>query len=141
MPNAFDIFALLASVKSVAASIRVNSYDSTAGPGEGFTIPITYNPGIKPTATDVGFGIYTAEADRNTVRDNLVAGTEDANWSFGSGATVTALAATMTPSGATMERTLGEHLGQIDGTIPSNLSKDITYYGIVAIRQGPLENP
>lgn len=64
----------------------------------------------------------------------------DSNWSFGSG--TNALAATMTPSGAAeMNVTRGEHAGQVDGTVPENLAANTTYYGLVAIRQGPLNNP
>lgn len=64
----------------------------------------------------------------------------DSNWAFGSG--TNALAATMTPSGAAeMNVTRGEHAGQVDGSVPENLAANTTYYGIVAIRQGPLNNP
>lgn len=140
MPNAVDVFAIFGTVDSEAATIRVESYDSTVGAGESFVVPIKYNPGFDPAATDIGFAVYDTAGARQTVQDNILAGTQDSNWSFGSGSSE--LAAQMTPSGAAaMETSRGEHSGQIDGTVPAGLAANKTYYGLVAIRQGPLNNP
>lgn len=149
MPNAFDTFAMHAAVRAVEATIYVSSGSEvqSKSPSQSFSVAFTYNPGRKPHATELGFAIY--EGDDGITARALVTSAMKATpeqWVFvppGRSNEPTrsesALSAVITPAGTSLETTLGDHGGQIDGTIPANLVEDTSYYGLVAIRQAALE--
>lgn len=155
MPNDTDLFQLLLRVRSLAATIVVGSYIQGYNLGQGVAIPITYNPGSKPAATEIGLGLWsgetgeaaatTAENARNAANDRIddADGSNANNWFSGSedGSSDGLTLAVTYANGAFENTPPTNKTGSINGSMPANIANDTSYYGLIAIRQGPLTNP